>query len=129
MVSSESGSMQICTEKSRTCTTFSTRIFERHKVPLTTCAGENSELFLTHENFEKKNVERELEDSLSEYEIAAGRNSRDRRSYAVRDVICDDTHPDFNFGGPEWRQKTAFMFGGSCLRYGGPQAAATRPYV
>ena len=53
-------------------------------------------------------MERELEDSLSEHEIAAGRNSRDRRSVAVRDV----TPPHFNFSGPEWRQKIAFMLGG-----------------
>ena len=37
---------------------------------------------------------------MSEYEIAAGRNSRHRRSDAVRGVICDITPINFNFWGP-----------------------------
>ena len=45
---------------------------------------------------------------MSEYEIATGGSSRDRRSDAVRDI----TPLHFNFWDPEWRQRTAFVLGG-----------------
>ena len=40
----------------------------------------------------EQTVESELEDSLGEYETATERNSRERRTDDVRDVICDVTH-------------------------------------
>ena len=75
--------------------TFTPLFFERHKVPRTIFAGEIfffiSDLFYIREMLEQ-NVEIELDDSSGEYETAAERNSRDRRTDAVRDVICDGTH-------------------------------------
>ena len=65
-------------------------------------------------------MERQLENSLSEYEIVTVTFSRDRRSDVARDVICDVTLPHFNFWVPVWKQKPAFVLGrirkipGSC---------------
>ena len=93
--------------------------FSKDTKSLSPSAPAKISIFIHPKMFEYT-VQKELEDSLSEYEIAAGRNGRDRWSDAVRDVICDVTPPDLDFWGPEWKQKTAFVLGrirripGSC---------------
>ena len=98
-----------CKKIKRTCTTFCTQIFQRHKV--TYHLRPQKFLVFLHMKCLNKLSKRELEDSSSEYEIAVGRNSRDRQSNAVCEIISDVTPPN-PFFGQEWRQtKNAFMLG------------------
>ena len=53
----------------------------------------------------EQNVESELENSSGEYETATERNSRERRTDDVRDVICDVTHMKWQFLGPRMETK------------------------
>ena len=69
----------------------------------------------------EQTVESELEDSLGEYEIAAEKNSRDRRADVVCDVICDITPMKCQLLGSRMETKKLE----SCSqRYGGAQALA-----
>ena len=80
---------------------------------------ENFRFFYTMKIFEQT-VESELEDSLGEYEIAAEKNSRDRRADVVCDVICDITPMKCQLLGPRMEKKNGIMIGeiwrspGSC---------------
>ena len=68
----------------------------------------------------EQNVESELENSSGEYETATERNSRERRTDDVRDVICDVTHMKWQFLGPRMETKKSIKLGeiwsspGSC---------------
>ena len=68
----------------------------------------------------EQTVESELEDSLGEYEIAAEKNSRDRRADVVCDVICDITPMKCQILGPRIEKKLESW----SERYGGAQAVA-----